>query len=271
MNSTNLSSEQIKESNYLLFEQLDPTIPHFLDGLTESFDSFTFSVTRSDDLTVQINKNFLHSAYAPKKEAKKYITSFFEKSMDIFIVIGFGLGYHIESLAEKITINQKILIIEPEPFLLKQVLSNRKIEFTATENIYFITGSNIKIILEKIRAFLPVLFSNPKEVFRFKIASFYERSETLQKKCAGIQQFIAENIAFFQKEQAKIFEDMNTLRLSELSKTFLGEYKNALEIFKSHIKNGLFINKKEIVLLAAYFLISYGSYSEAFEKGRANE
>lgn len=72
---------------------------------------------------VQNRDIYVHSNYNPSAEAKAWCESIPEDTM-LVIVLGLGLGYHIEELLKKLKKQAKIFIIEPDIRVLKYFLEN---------------------------------------------------------------------------------------------------------------------------------------------------
>jgi hypothetical protein len=61
----------------------------------------------------------VHSRFDPVKEAERFIAEVDATRFDLFIVCGFGFGYHIEALAESIDPGSIVLVIEKSAAMLK--------------------------------------------------------------------------------------------------------------------------------------------------------
>ena len=65
----------------------------------------------------------LHSKYDPINEAEQFIETIYSKEKANYVLIGLGLGYHLNSLHKKISSEDRIIIIEKNPFLFRLALS----------------------------------------------------------------------------------------------------------------------------------------------------
>ncbi|OCL27632.1 hypothetical protein U472_03525 [Orenia metallireducens] len=85
--------------------------------------------TKSQDLTIKLyldNKElFLHSKYDPKKEAERFISEYRLDQYGSLILIGFALGYHVETILNKLKSDQRLKIVITNPYIFKVALENR--------------------------------------------------------------------------------------------------------------------------------------------------
>lgn len=94
---------------------------------------------------INANKKFyLHSKYDVYKEAQRFAKNFSEKSKDINILYGFGLGYHINEILNSLKDNQKLYILElrtdifnfaKENIDIKKIMEDKRISLIV-ENSY---------------------------------------------------------------------------------------------------------------------------------------
>ncbi len=97
--------------------------------------------TRDDDWTLRVTHQdgtatTLHSKYAPRGEAEKLIGEVDPQGLQGFLVLGFGLGYHLEVLLERCNSEAEIVLLEKDPAMLRaaaelrdlrEVFSDRRI------------------------------------------------------------------------------------------------------------------------------------------------
>ncbi|MFJ7950806.1 motility associated factor glycosyltransferase family protein [Lysinibacillus sp. NPDC096418] len=62
--------------------------------------------------TVKVNDLYLHSKYNPLNEAERFLGNEY-KPHHLHIVFGYGLGYIVETLIEKMHFNEPILVLDP--------------------------------------------------------------------------------------------------------------------------------------------------------------
>jgi hypothetical protein len=70
-------------------------------------------------------KMYIHSRFDPQKEAERFIDQAAASGITLYIVLGFGFAYHIETLLKKIDNNTMVMVIDNDPALLKCALENR--------------------------------------------------------------------------------------------------------------------------------------------------
>lgn len=70
-------------------------------------------------------KLYVHSRFDPAKEAERFIAEVDAPQFDLFIVCGFGFGYHVEALAENIAPGSLVLVIEKSAAMLKGAFTAR--------------------------------------------------------------------------------------------------------------------------------------------------
>ena len=74
---------------------------------------------RTGETTLKIDNTFLHSRYSPREEAARLIDS---AALDLtrpVLVVGIGLGYHVQELLGR---NVNVAVIEPDPGVAKLAL-----------------------------------------------------------------------------------------------------------------------------------------------------
>ncbi|WP_026894441.1 motility associated factor glycosyltransferase family protein [Clostridiisalibacter paucivorans] len=102
-------------------------------------------------LKVEDKEVFLFSRYSIDKEIERFCNEIREiNTKCIIIVFGFGLGYHIANLFEKISNENKVLIIEPSVKIFAKAFEMIKFEeiFKGHTNFNIIVGKNIEKINE---------------------------------------------------------------------------------------------------------------------------
>ncbi|WP_341875770.1 motility associated factor glycosyltransferase family protein [Defluviitalea saccharophila] len=101
---------------------------------------------RISDYDYVRNKNidfYLHSKYDPIKEAEKFADSQYSEQKENIIIFGFGLGYHIEAILNKLKGNQELYVFEMnfnifeaalECRNLSNILSDDKVHLMISDN-----------------------------------------------------------------------------------------------------------------------------------------
>jgi hypothetical protein len=68
---------------------------------------------------------FVHSKFDPRKEAGRFIGEIDPGEYDLFIVFGFGFGFHAEELMARMGKESLLLVIEKSPLMLRRALECR--------------------------------------------------------------------------------------------------------------------------------------------------
>ncbi|HEX3032832.1 MAG TPA: hypothetical protein VHS59_11450, partial [Bacillota bacterium] len=82
---------------------------------------------------------FIHSNYNPHREAEAMVGQQDAEKADTLIILGFGLGYHLETLIEKYP-NKNKVVVEPHSGILKQALESRNLST-------LLAASNLEIVM----------------------------------------------------------------------------------------------------------------------------
>lgn len=80
--------------------------------------------SRSGEPTLCVESRYLHSSREPVREAERLARQTLATSPDAVVVMGTGLGYHIQALRERES-GIPILVVEPSPSLLWDALRER--------------------------------------------------------------------------------------------------------------------------------------------------
>lgn len=97
----------------------------------------------------------IHSKYDPMAEAVQFINSIDLKPKTIPVVIGFGLGYHIEALIKRYCEFEQIFIYEPRIDIIKLAAGNKDLsEILKQDNITIISSNSIQYITRHLAELL---------------------------------------------------------------------------------------------------------------------
>jgi hypothetical protein len=88
----------------------------------------------------------IHSVYDPAREASDQASGAISKgSRNYFVILGFGLGYAVDKLAEEVESEDKILVIEPHIQAFRLALSTRDLRKILSDSRIVITiGTNVE-------------------------------------------------------------------------------------------------------------------------------
>jgi hypothetical protein len=70
----------------------------------------------------------VHSRYDPVKEAERFVAEAETKGFNLFIVFGFGFGYHVEALLAAAPRDAVVLVMEKSPGMLRTAMEHRALE-----------------------------------------------------------------------------------------------------------------------------------------------
>jgi len=143
------------------------------------------------DLTLQVSDGqkciFIHSKKDPKAEAKRFILSHIDGSEQLVIIVGFGLGYHIESLLKR-NPTSVVLIIEPGLSIFRETLNARDISGILLAHRVFLFHDETHIPYDEILSSyslsqVKLLILRPYyELFAQRIANIKEQINSLLNK-----------------------------------------------------------------------------------------
>jgi len=86
----------------------------------------------------------LHSAVDPLREAQRLVASQYKPGTNTCLVYGFGLGYHLDALIEKLPDNASVLVVEPQVSIFNLALFVRDLSrLFANRNIFWAVGEDI--------------------------------------------------------------------------------------------------------------------------------
>ncbi len=77
------------------------------------------------EVSIGKRRVYIHSRFAPEKEAERLISEIDTGQYDLFIVFGFGFGYHIEELLRRVRRDSTVLALEKSAPLLREAIRHR--------------------------------------------------------------------------------------------------------------------------------------------------
>jgi hypothetical protein len=101
-------------------------------------------------------RNFLHSSYYPDKEAKEWADTILLDDESIIIVYGIGLGYHINYLLNRLSLSNRLILVEPSKEIFEFALNNGYYdEFKNRESTYFIKEESEEKLRILLSSYIP--------------------------------------------------------------------------------------------------------------------
>ncbi len=142
--------------------------PDIVDDLLKRFassndlaDQIAVVESKTGDPVLKYKDVLLHSLYAPVKEAQKFVSGL-ELNPNINVVLmGVGMGYHLEQIIERSRKRDMILVIEKSIGIFKHFLANRNIDNLYGKcKIYFCVGKNPMDIFRALQGCALTIFAN---------------------------------------------------------------------------------------------------------------
>lgn len=138
-----VENDSIFAKNMEILSEAGPDIYDKIKNPEVTGYGFEMGVTRNELVNIKVNmgnrKAFLHSNYNPFIEAERIDHCSPDDDIDTIVILGFGLGYHIEYLIDRYPYKNKI-VIEPDERLFSTCLKAR-----AYKSI--LKADNVKLIL----------------------------------------------------------------------------------------------------------------------------
>ncbi|MGL4452589.1 MAG: 6-hydroxymethylpterin diphosphokinase MptE-like protein [Sarcina sp.] len=171
--------------------------------------------------TLKYNKKYLHSKYDPLKEAKTFIES--KKNLlekDIAVVLGSGLGYHINEILNR-GYNGKIIVFEYSSEILSLAKKN-----IVSDKVEFINGKDSEFMLKLQKYFdlvEDIIIHKPSfEVLKDENISLYNLLKNFEIQRNSIEKQKDELLANKECNLQKNYEGIeNILDIFDSDKAFL--------------------------------------------------
>lgn len=101
---------------------------------------FEVELAKDGNQTLKINDKYIYSKYAPIKEAENFIAKEFDENATGYILVGLGLGYHLQQLAAMTRKEIILLPIDEQEYAfykqhVKNDLLSRVDEFTSNKKV----------------------------------------------------------------------------------------------------------------------------------------
>lgn len=128
-----------------------------IEKIKSADDSIVEAVENKDgDWVPKFNSSeksfFIHSKYAPYKEAQRFLSDIEFDAYNLFVVFGFGYGYHLELMLEKMPVDSYLLVIEKNAGIVKSAIKNRKLKKIISDKRLLLlidpTEDDISVILK---------------------------------------------------------------------------------------------------------------------------
>ncbi|HBT50420.1 MAG TPA: DUF115 domain-containing protein [Caldanaerobacter subterraneus] len=101
-------------------------------------------------------KYFLHSFYYPEKEGEEWANGVQFDDETIILVYGIGLGYHINFLTRKLSLKNRLILVEPSKEIFEYALNNGYYdEFKERPNTFVITENSEENLKNLLAMYIP--------------------------------------------------------------------------------------------------------------------
>ena len=130
-------------------------IEKILNNTNINKEKYLLTKNRLDEPVLKINLEdstfFINSKYNSKKEGESFANQYYRNTKNI-IVYGLGMGFHIKALADKITPEQNLFVIECNKEIIKIALENTDIlSVFQRDNVYLIAHDTFENTMLEIK------------------------------------------------------------------------------------------------------------------------
>ncbi len=260
-------------------EALSYRYDNFIRGLNEGKDGsseYFVDSSRSGAKTVYFEDSggkrvYLHSSYDPLAEAVKRSELIYKPDIDIFVVVGFGLGYFVKALFDKLQDKRKIVLIETEKGIFNKALFyNDYSEIFLSDRFLFIPYEEGSFFEDKLIDFFYDLIPYDKDTINVEYVQSYKLNCHKVKFNKSIR-CINSALRKIALSRRNIYAGIDNLRMNGLVKLNFRDYNICLKSLQGLAMQRKKLFDEEVVFLATYFLFSHYSYTETFLKGDINE
>ena len=142
--------------------------------------------SREGSPSARYHDQWVHSAYDPKKEARSWAEQQLKewKHEEVAVVLGVGLLYHVEALAHSRPPDARMVVVVPDPSVLKDALGARPLG-SWINSVQWVTGTAEDVAAQLEARSSPLRFLTYGPAARFH-ADFHQRLEaSLRRMMAG--------------------------------------------------------------------------------------
>lgn len=181
---------KLYEENIAFIEKVNPELHKLLLAIKER--DYSTVPSKKGGLTLTYRHEgedfFIHSRFNPEAEAEKMVGKS-NPDADHIVVLGLGAGYHLEKLMALKAPNARVLLVEPEPEILKHSLKtiNWK-NILGRKDFFYSFGRDLNLLAGAIQAFIDVTtftdlaFLELASEVRFHSAFFNAARETIDSE-----------------------------------------------------------------------------------------
>lgn len=190
--------------------------------------------------TIENKRNFLHSSYYPDKEAKEWADTIQFNDESILIIYGIGIGYHINYLLKKLSLSNRLILVEPSKEIFEYALSNGYYdEFKDRPDTYFISEDSDENIRALLSMYIPwnnfenLIYKDFKQYPKVFKEHYRKFSKCLVETINAMR--INRNTALYFAEQwqSNFMENLEFIFKSVPVKSFFNLFKNVPAVIVS--------------------------------------
>lgn len=146
----------LENDNLLFIKKLSPDL---LDLITSTnTNSYTTTPSKSGPLTLTHFHNgehfYIHSKYNPIAEAEK-LTQKLNFHETHIVILGLGSGYHLEKIMASKSPHSRVLLVEPEPEIIK--LSTKTLDWKkvfSRNDLFYCFGPDLNLLARTLQQFI---------------------------------------------------------------------------------------------------------------------
>lgn len=131
----------------------------------------------------QGNLLFLHSSYNPEAEGTKAAAGYSRPINQMVVVLGFGLGYHVQALMEKLGPEGRLFVVESRSDIFARALALRDLSWLEEQKVTIVCGEERSQAAEK--------FSQVFNIARDTGLMFFEHAPSVKLNPAYYEQITA--------------------------------------------------------------------------------
>ncbi len=161
--------------------------------------------TRTGETVPQVTagnrKVFVHSRFDPVTEAARFTGEALKEGHDLYIVFGFGFGFHVEALLKQIQDSSGVLVIEKSPAMVRAAAENRDLScIFSDERFVLMTDPGEEKISQVLsgRASARVSFITHRGSFQLE-GDYYSAMLSVCRACLSAKEVNIATLAKFEK------------------------------------------------------------------------
>ena len=193
------------EKNITILQKKDPALVVSLKKAKTEFISVCDTKTGDKVPLVTLNEGkrpvAVHSKFDPDREAARLIDGLDLNTHNLFVVIGFGFGYHVQNLLERINGDSLVLAVEKELGMLKAALTERDLtKSLSDERLLLLVDPDEDIIAQTLkgRSSRSVVFVTHRGSFQID-QDYYSNVNRLMRSYLSSKEVNIATLAKFEK------------------------------------------------------------------------